>query len=192
MVTAPKHVGNRRFLASLDMDISLLRWPEETGRRARLTELGQPRLLLVEADVPPPICPAPDEDWVRLPCPEIDIQARLAALRLRCGSNAEHGRLIDDTLHTPAVLEVDDDGVLRNGGRWVALPPIDARLTRALLVSPGSVVSRADLQDAGWPDSDPNQNTLDVHIARLRKRLNSVDVRLRTVRSRGYLLERSA
>ncbi len=87
---------------------------------------------------------------------------------------------------------LDDDGVLRLGDRWVSLPPVEARLTAALLDRYGAVVSRDALARAGWPAGAPGRNALDVHMLRLRRRLSPLALAIRTVRSRGYLLERLA
>ena len=155
----------------------LVRWPVETPRRTALIERNVPRLLLVEDGVEPP---APEdclEDWVRVPAPEHDVRARVAGLEAR-------SRFLSPT--TPAL---DSYGVLRLGDRWVSLPPVEARLTQALLDRFGAVVSRENLARAGWPDGAPGRNALDVHVLRLRRRLDGVGLAIRTVRSRGYLLE---
>ncbi len=82
--------------------------------------------------------------------------------------------------------------MLRLGGAWVSLPPVEARLMAALLDRYGAVVSREALARAGWPAGAPGRNALDVHMLRLRRRLGPLALAIRTVRSRGYLLERSA
>ena len=152
-----------------------MRWPQEELARTRLAAAGRPRLLLVTAEGAPPIIEDPLEDWIRLPAPDEDILARRDTLRRRSGR--------DDT-GAPAL---DDDGVLRFRGAWVSLPPV--RLTRAMLDRFGAVVSRDSLARSGWPDGAPGRNALDVHVLRLRRRLESVGLAIRTVRSRGYLLE---
>ena len=81
--------------------------------------------------------------------------------------------------------------MLRVGDRWVSLPPVEARLTEALLDRFGAVVSRDALARSGWPGGSPGRNALDVHVLRLRRRLSPLQLAIRTVRSRGYLLERS-
>ena len=53
----------------------------------------------------------------------------------------------------------------------------------------GQVVGREELADAGWPAGAPGRNALDVHVLRLRRRLARVGLVIRTVRSRGYVLE---
>lgn len=159
------------------MDVVLLRWPAERARREQLRELGRPRLLLVEGDAPAPVTEECLEDWLRVPAPEADVAARAATLLARSRS------------HGGAPPALDDDGVLRHGDRWVALPPVEARLAHPLLDRFGTVVSREALAQAGWPDGAPGRNALDVHMLRLRRRLPPVHLVVRTVRSRGYLLE---
>ncbi len=81
--------------------------------------------------------------------------------------------------------------MLRVGGDWVSLPPVDYRLAAALVERFGAVVSREALARAGWPGGAPARNALDVHVLRLRRRLEPVGLVIRTVRSRGYALERA-
>ena len=69
------------------------------------------------------------------------------------------------------------------------LPPVEARLSSALVERFGAVVSRDALTRAGWPSGAPGRNALDVHMLRLRRRLQALGLVIRTVRSRGYLLE---
>jgi DNA-binding response OmpR family regulator len=159
------------------MDVALVRWPAEEPRRVALRASGHPRLLLVEGG-PPPLVEDVLEDWLRVPAPQEDVQARVDALRRRSERQpAEEPHL-------------DDDGVVRVGDKWVSLPPVEARLAAALLGRFGAVVSRDALSRAGWPAGSPGRNALDVHMLRLRRRLAPLALAIRTVRSRGYLLER--
>jgi len=171
-----KRAGHEPPVRSGAVDVVLLRWPLEQEQRDELRSAGRPRLLLLEDDAPPP---AIDdlEDWIRVPAPEPDVRARVDGLRRRLA------------LAAPAPPDLDSDGVLRFGGDWVALPPVEARLAAALLDRFGAVVSRDTLARAGWPTGAPGRNALDVHMLRLRRRLASVDLAIRTIRSRGYLLE---
>jgi hypothetical protein len=159
------------------VDVVLVRWPKEADARERLAQQGVPRLLLVEDGVAPPLVQDPLEDWARIPTPDPDVRARLDTLALRWRSLA------------PRRPSLDGDGVVRFGGAWVSLPPVETRITRLLLDRFGAVVSRDALARAGWPDAAPGRNALDVHVLRLRRRLVPVGLAIRTVRSRGYLLE---
>jgi hypothetical protein len=118
------------------VEVALVQWPAEQDRREELRRAGQPRLLLVERGAPP--IPTDElEDWIRLPADDLDLRVRVEALRRRTDNDAV------------AVPLLDDDGVLRVGDRWVSLPPVEARLTRALLERFGAVVSRDALGQAG-------------------------------------------
>ncbi|MCU4182943.1 helix-turn-helix domain-containing protein [Acidiferrimicrobium sp. IK] len=162
------------------MDVVLLRWPAEAGRREELAAAGAPRLLLVEGSATPPASSDCLEDWIRVPVAESDVALRVSNL---VGRTADHGA---------GRPSLDGDGVLRRGNAWVPLPPVESRLTTALLERYGAVVSRDALSRAGWPDGAPGRNALDVHVLRLRRRIGPLGLAIRTVRSRGYLLELSS
>lgn len=162
------------------VDVVLLRWPAEAARRAELQGVGVPRLLMLEDGVAAPVLEDELEDWIRVPAVEGDLRARLDSLRRRA-----EGRV------TP-LPDLDEDGVLRLGAGWVSLPPVEARLMAALLDRYGAVVSRDALARAGWPGGAPGRNALDVHMLRLRRRVGPLMLAIRTVRSRGYLLEAGA
>lgn len=159
------------------MEVVLVRWPYDEAKRQHLRGTCTPRLLLVEDGSAPP-APTDDlEDWIRIPAEEADLHTRSETLARRA-----RAKLI---VHP----ELDDDGVLRLGDAWVPLPPVEARLTAAMVERYGAVVSRDALASAGWPDGVPGRNALDVHVLRLRRRLSPLSLAIRTVRSRGYLLE---
>jgi DNA-binding response OmpR family regulator len=159
------------------MDVVLVRWPSEAERRGRLQDQGVPRLLLVEEGHPPPHPEDCLEDWIRVPAEDADVRLRVDGLAARSAQ------------HVTDVPDLDPDGVLRYASGWVSLPPVEARLTRALVDKFGAVVGREALAKAGWPEGAPGRNALDVHVLRLRRRLATVGLSIKTVRSRGYLLE---
>lgn len=158
-------------------DVVLVRWPDETARRDVLVADGVPRLLLLSDGSAPPAPSDCLEDWVRLPCDELELRTRVEHLRRRV------------VAHLDDVPELDEHGVLRYAGRWVSLPPVEARLTAAMVERFGAVVSREALSRAGWPSGVNGRNALDVHVLRLRRRLAAIGLAIRTVRARGYLLE---
>ncbi|MEM7322424.1 MAG: helix-turn-helix domain-containing protein [Actinomycetota bacterium] len=154
------------------MTVELLHWPEEQERRAQLKKSSRPRLLLVDPDASPPLTVDPAEDWVRLPADHQDVQARIESLRRR-------------STEQPVL----DDGVLRTTTGWVSLPDVEARILATLLSKFGKVADRQSLLAAGWPGESPSRNLLDVHLHRLRRRIEPVNLQIRTVRKRGYVLE---
>lgn len=154
-----------------------MRWPSDEHVLEAARRGAVPRLLLVDHGCPPPVVHDELEDWIRVPADEVDLHARVEALERRRRARSA------------AVPSLDGDGVLRLGGAWVSLPPVEARLTEALLARLGAVVSRDALGRAGWPDGLPGRNALDVHVLRLRRRIQPLGLAIRTVRARGYLLE---
>lgn len=156
-------------------EVALIRWPDEAERLERARRHGAPRLLLVGPQADPPPVADPLEDWVRLPAPETDLAARVRTLEERAAGS----------LAPPRVA----DGVLRLDGTWVALSPVEERLAALLCERFGSVVGRDALMRAAWPDDLPSRNALDVHVLRLRRRIEPLGLEIRTVRSRGYVLQ---
>jgi two-component system OmpR family response regulator len=180
------------------MDVTMIRWPDEQARRSRISLSGEPRLLLVPDGEEPPAVVDCLEDWIRIPATENEVRARVDALAVRSlahvpklnGNGNGHADGNGNGHGAPSAAPIlDDFGVLRVNGSWVALPPLEARLTEALLERLGAVTSRELLVRAGWPAGAPGRNALDVHVLRLRRRLAPVGLVIRTVRSRGYLLE---
>lgn len=162
------------------VDVAFIRWPDDADRRAALVEERRPRLLLLDPGGRPPEPSDCFEDWVVLPVEESELASRTRALAARVAR------------HQAAEPTVDDAGVLRYGDRLLVLPPVEARLAAALVARFGVVVRRDALAASGWPDGPPGRNALDVHLVRLRRRLAAMGLTLRTVRSRGYLLEAAA
>jgi two-component system, OmpR family, response regulator len=158
------------------MDVVFVRWPEEDVRLRELRETGSPRLLLLNGESEPPESADCLEDWIRLPADDRDVRARVARLASRSETQQ------------PAP-QVDGDGLLRYRGRWVALSPVESALAITLVDRFGAVVGRDTLARRAWPEGTPTRNALDVHMLRLRRRIAPLGVEVRTVRSRGYLMQ---
>jgi Transcriptional regulatory protein, C terminal len=154
--------------------VVVVNWPEHAARASDLERTRTPRLFLVAADADPPDATGELCAWIRLPAPERDIQAKIVDLR----SRASVGRPI-----------LGDHGLLWRGTRWVALSPIEARLTAAFVARPGRVLSRARLEKTGWPDGRPSERSVDARIKALRRRVAPVGMRIHTVRGQGYIAE---
>lgn len=163
----------------MEPDVVTVRWPDEASVRDELAAAGRPRLLLVGTEAAPPVATDPLEDWCRCPVSELDLSARIEGLRRRAAARAD------------GPPTIDEHGCLRHAGSWVSIPPVEARLIGRMLERFGRVVPRDELVDAGWPGASPERNVLDVHVLRLRRRIEPVHLAIRTVRSRGYVLEQA-
>jgi two-component system phosphate regulon response regulator PhoB len=75
-------------------------------------------------------------------------------------------------------------------GKPIHLTPGEYRLLRFMMDRPGRVFSRLQLIEALGKQEPPiDERTVDVWIGRLRRRLHGAGISLRTVRSRGYVLD---
>ena len=129
------------------------------------------------------------DDYITKPFSMSELLARLRAVmrRIRPGlaeDKLRHGDItIDRVAHR-----------VKRAAREVHLGPTEFRLLKYLMQHAGRVFSREQLLDAVWgSDVYVEARTVDVHIGRLRKALNTegeVDP-IRTVRSAGYSFDLS-
>jgi hypothetical protein len=157
-------------------EVKLLRWPAESARRARYKAMGVLRLLVIEGGAPAPITSDIREDWVRAPITDADLRARMATLRAKADAHWQP--------------EIDPDGILRFAGRSTTVSPTETDMLECLIRQFGSLVSREALREC-LPERSGgvSRNALDLHIMRLRRRIQPIGLVIRTLRGRGYLLE---
>lgn len=127
------------------------------------------------------------DDYIVKPFSPAELTARIKAVLRRA-----HPEQAGDTLEY-ADIEMDlvSHRVSRNG-KAIKLGPTEFRLLRSFLEKPGRVFSREQLLDKVWGrDIYVELRTVDVHIRRLRKALNTENEAdlIRTVRSAGYSLD---
>lgn len=123
------------------------------------------------------------DDYVTKPFRPAELAARVEAIVRRAG-RAERRRVRVDDLE----LDVMRRTVVR-GGRKVPLTPTEFDLLRVLMSPPGRVVSRENLLAEVWDIRfDPGTNLVDVHVSRLRSKLElgGGSRILHTVRGRGF------
>lgn len=113
---------------------------------------------------------------MRAPISEEDLKARIATLRAK----AEAHRL----------PHVDPHGLLRFAGRSITVSRTETDLLECLVRQFGILVRRETLLEC-LPERSGgvSRNALDLHIMRLRRRIQPLDLSIRTVWGRGYLLE---
>ncbi len=128
------------------------------------------------------------DDYLGKPFSFAELLARLQVLvRRRTGTPR-----MQDTVLRCADLELDRlSRVVRRGGRKIALQPREFRLLEYLLLHLGEVVTRTMLLEAVWDfHFDPGTNVIDVHISRLRRKIDDGEdtMLFHTVRGAGYRL----
>ena len=127
------------------------------------------------------------DDYLTKPFSMSELAARIRAVLRRI-----RPALADDRVKRGDILIDRVAHRVKRAGRDIHLGPTEFRLLDYLMQHPGRVFSREQLLDAVWgSDVYVEARTVDVHIGRLRKALNSNtdDDPIRTVRSAGYSLD---
>ena len=124
------------------------------------------------------------DDYLTKPFDADELLARIQAILRRGGASADPAgpiRELNDLRIDVAAREV------RSGGRLVGLTALEFELLEMLTRVPGRVVLRDEITQALLNrGSSPYDRTLDVHISRLRTKLEGSRTRIRTIRGAGY------
>lgn len=127
------------------------------------------------------------DDYLTKPFAFSELLARLDALLRR----ARQAPAAETTLRV-ADLELDQlTRTVKRGGSIIALQPREYRLLEYLMDNAGRVVTRTMLLEQVWDyHFDPQTNVIDVHISRLRGKIdkNFEQPLLQTVRGAGYMI----
>jgi two-component system response regulator MprA len=123
------------------------------------------------------------DDYLTKPFDLDELLARLQALIRRAGAEpavAATGLALDPT-----------ERVVSQNGVVASLTPTEFRLLATLASRPGKATTRSELVRSGWPHGAiVHDNTLDVYVARLRRKLRSLPdaPEIVTVHGTGYRL----
>lgn len=173
---------------ALIIDIGL---PDADGRDVvqalRARGVGTPVIFLTARDALPDRLAgfaSGGDDYLTKPFHFAELVARLQALIKRGGSESAIeavGMRLDPRSHDASY-----------GSRSVKLTPTEFRLLARLGAAPGDAIRRRDLVRAAWPHGAiVHDNTLDVYIARLRRKLETLPNApgIVTVHGVGYSLQ---
>ena len=127
------------------------------------------------------------DDYLTKPFAFTELLARLEALLRRARPVTEK-----ETYFQVADLEIDLLArVVKRGGKVIDLQPREFRLLEYLMRHAGQVVTRTMLLENVWDyHFDPQTNVIDVHISRLRSKIDKGfnPPLLHTVRGAGYII----
>ncbi|ALM51322.1 response regulator transcription factor [Halomonas huangheensis] len=123
------------------------------------------------------------DDYLSKPFSFDELIARIEALHRRAAAFAP-----TTTGKGSSAVQFDREALcLRVGGESVTLSTRERDLVVLLLANSGRVLSRERILNSIWGlNTDPMTNTVDVYIARLRKKLGCYAGRITTVRGAGY------
>jgi two-component system, OmpR family, response regulator len=166
-----------------DVDgLSILRTLRALGRRTPVVVLS----ALAATDERVRGLKAGCDDYLTKPFAFSELAARLEAVLRR----SQPG----DSVREMHVADMKVDLIARSverAGRPIALQPREFRLLAFLLLHQGRVVTRTMLLEAVWDYRfDPQTNVIDVHISRLRSKIDkdAAVALIHTVRGVGYTL----
>jgi two-component system OmpR family response regulator len=135
---------------------------------------------------------AGSDDYLPKPFAFSELLARIEALQRRALGTSQK---VETSLNC-ADLSMDLlTRRVERGGARVDLQPREFRLLEVLLRHQGQVVTRTMMLEEVWDyHFDPGTNVIDVHISRLRKKIDEGSERplLHTVRGVGYMLSEQA
>ena len=142
-----------------------------------LTARGQPTERIAGLDTGA-------DDYLVKPFELGELEARIRALLRRRGPTRST---------TIKVGEVEFDAVRRRvtvAGQSIDLPRRELALLEVFISHPGQVFEKETLLDRVFGyDDDVNPGAVELYVCRLRKRLQASNVKIRTLRGLGYILE---
>ncbi|RDV02122.1 DNA-binding response regulator [Undibacter mobilis] len=130
------------------------------------------------------------DDYLPKPYSFSELLARVEVLSRRRGSRAEETELRVGDLYLDRLSHS-----VRRGPEEIVLQPREFRLLEYLMRHAGQVVTRTMLLENVWDyHFDPQTNVIDVHISRLRAKIDKgfAQPLLHTVRGAGYMIRDGA
>ncbi len=130
------------------------------------------------------------DDYLTKPYAYSELLARIEALARRAVPEEQQTRYVVGDL----VLDRLSHRVTR-GGEAIVLQPREYRLLEYLMKNAGQVVTRTMLLEHVWDyHFDPQTNVIDVHVSRLRSKIDKTFEKplLHTVRGAGYMIRDGA
>jgi two-component system OmpR family response regulator len=127
------------------------------------------------------------DDYLTKPFALLELEARVKALLRRSRGGFSNdiviGKLTLDSLNHRVLVD----------GEPIPLTPREYGVLEALLLNAGRVVGKDRIaQRLSVHREELGDNAIEVYIHRLRKRLETLGVKIRTIRGLGYLLEKDS
>lgn len=129
------------------------------------------------------------DDYIKKPYSLSVLLAKVKVILKRFSSGDDKENSFDD-----GDLKVDfNSGLVTANGNAVVLNPMEYKLLCYLINNSGKIIGKDELFEKIWGDKFTTDGTLNVHIRRLREKLEKDPqnpVHIKTVWGRGYLFEK--
>lgn len=180
-------------LRTYEYAVAILDWrmPKMSGVEvlewARRIGVHTPILMLTARDAPSDRVSGLNsgaDDYLVKPFDFSELLARLSALQRRPAVTLEPQLECGDIRFDPATRD------LTVAGERITVTATEAALVELLLRRAPAIISRRTIAVQVWADEADavGSNTIDVHIARLRRKLGASAARIETIRGSGYRL----
>ncbi|HEY1222642.1 MAG TPA: response regulator transcription factor [Acidimicrobiales bacterium] len=180
-------------LTAVDYEVAILDWrmPKLSGieviEATRKADVLTPILMLTARDTPSDRVEglnAGADDYLVKPFEFAELVARLRALQRRPALRHTAHIVCGDLLYDPSARR------LEGAGKLIELTTTESLLMELLLRRNPEIVSRRTIANQVWPNATEavGSNTIEVHIARLRSKIQHCTARIETVRGFGYRL----
>ncbi len=130
------------------------------------------------------------DDYLTKPFAFAELLARVEALARRGKGDGPTTKLLTGDLEMDLLSRL-----VRRAGQKIDLQPREFRLLEYLMRHSGQVVTRTMLLEGVWDyHFDPQTNVIDVHVSRLRQKIDKPfgSALIHTVRNAGYMLRADA
>jgi len=180
-------------LRTYEYAVAILDWrmPKMSGVEvlewARRIGVHTPILMLTARDAPSDRVSGLNsgaDDYLVKPFDFSELLARLSALQRRPAVTLEPQLECGDIRFDPATRD------LTVAGERITVTATEAALVELLLRRAPAIISRRTIAVQVWADEADavGSNTIDVHVARLRRKLGASAARIETIRGSGYRL----
>lgn len=125
------------------------------------------------------------DDYIRKPFSIVELKARVKAILARSREDQENDQNI-----RIASLDIDTSRKeVKSDGRVIELTKKEYQILLMLVRNPGHYFTREEILDSLWSDTLVTERTVDVHIARLRKRLGKSGNMIKSRTGYGYFID---
>ncbi|MGT2911091.1 response regulator transcription factor [Streptococcus cameli] len=124
------------------------------------------------------------DDFIAKPFSLSILEAKIAALLRRSQDYSSNDLVLDQ-------FRLSGDGEFTDGVESIQLTPTENKIFHILMQEQGKLVTKERLLEKLWENEDfIDQNTLNVNMTRLRKKLRSLQFdRIHTIRGVGFLIQ---